>query len=171
MSLSKLALATCLPTDLFFKREPHLIVGLATAPNSDFTMGSAFTRIATPKNRTDRDQQRIQIGKKPAQTEHGSLFSKLPSSSNTVAIGRGRVLCAVGDHEYRETPPCNDSHLVTLVPTIDEILCRGCHPKVGRITTEVDSHSSILLEFEVRSCPFRRAYCESYGDTLLGMDH
>ena len=79
------------------------------APQCDFTMGSAFTRIATSKNRTDRDQQPIQFGK-AAQTEHGSLISMLSSSSHALAIGR------------EETRPGNDSRLVTLVTTIDEIL-------------------------------------------------
>jgi hypothetical protein len=52
MSLRKPSRATCFATDLSFDREPYLIVVSPAAPNSDFTMGSAFTRIApslTPK--------------------------------------------------------------------------------------------------------------------------
>jgi hypothetical protein len=65
---SKLALATCLPTDLFFKREPYLIVGLAHSAQQRLYYGNCLRAyMPPPKNRTDRDQQRIQIGKKPAQ--------------------------------------------------------------------------------------------------------
>lgn len=113
MSLRKLSSATCLPADLFLKREPYVILARRWRPTATLLWAEPSHVLPPPKNQTDRDQQRIQIGK-TAQTKHGSLFSMLSSSCNAPAIDR--------DEEYRETRLYNDSRLVTLVTTIDENL-------------------------------------------------